>query len=214
MSGLFHVENPFFGGINKIVDALALNMLWLICCLPVFTIGTSTTAFYYTVHKTIRGGRGYVSREFFRCFKREFCQTIKLWMLFLPLYVLFGLDFFIIYRMAQNGRTVHIPAVVFLILLAVITGWAQYIFAYVARFSDPSKEVLKLTAYIAVANFPRTIGMVLVAGAGLYIVYRFAPAILFVPVMGMIIVNSMMEKVFVKYMSPEQIEIVKEEERR
>ena len=53
----FNWDNIVFQMLGKLVDCVWVSILWVICCIPVFTIGASTTALYYTVHKSIRGDR-------------------------------------------------------------------------------------------------------------------------------------------------------------
>lgn len=202
---MFHIENRFFSVINKVVDAFVVNLLWLLCSFPVVTMGAATTAFYYAVHKSIRRNRGYAWREFFRSFFREIRQATGLWFLFVALYLILGFDFYITYGMAKAGRPGGKLALVFLILIALTTMWWQYVFAYVARFSGTSKDVLRLTLFYSVSNLPQTILAFLVIWAASYILYRFPAAIFFVPVMSMIIINDIIEKVFKKYMTPEQL---------
>ena len=48
---LFQPDNLFSEVMTKIFDILLLNMLWLICSLPVVTFGASTTALYYVMMK-------------------------------------------------------------------------------------------------------------------------------------------------------------------
>ena len=44
----FNLDNPVFTALGKVVDCAWLSILWLLCCLPVVTIGVSSTAMYYT----------------------------------------------------------------------------------------------------------------------------------------------------------------------
>ena len=40
------IDNPFFRFMGKLGDLVILSVLWLLCCLPVVTIGASTTALF------------------------------------------------------------------------------------------------------------------------------------------------------------------------
>ena len=51
MAGRFKYDNKVFEVINAIVDLLVLGFFWIITSIPVFTMGASTTALYYTVNK-------------------------------------------------------------------------------------------------------------------------------------------------------------------
>ena len=66
------VDGKFIQFMTKTGQIIILNILWLLCCLPVFTIGAATTSFYYAMVKNIRHDRGYPVTEFFSSFKRTF----------------------------------------------------------------------------------------------------------------------------------------------
>lgn len=40
-------DKPWFSVLTKLTYSAYLNILWLICSLPIFTIGASTTALFY-----------------------------------------------------------------------------------------------------------------------------------------------------------------------
>ena len=65
MGGIFSLDGPLMQLLNKLADLLTLSILWLLGCLPIVTIGASTTALYYAVMKMIRG-EGRVSSNFFK----------------------------------------------------------------------------------------------------------------------------------------------------
>ena len=46
LAGLFNYDNPVWRFIGKFWDVLIVNILWIICSIPVVTIGASTTARY------------------------------------------------------------------------------------------------------------------------------------------------------------------------
>ena len=43
---LFSMDGKFLETFNKITDLVTLNILWLLCCIPIITIGDSTSALY------------------------------------------------------------------------------------------------------------------------------------------------------------------------
>ncbi len=46
MGNLFRYDNKFFEVLGKITDIVILNLLCIIACLPIITIGASITATY------------------------------------------------------------------------------------------------------------------------------------------------------------------------
>ena len=49
---LFSMDCKFLETFNKITDLVTLNILWLLCCIPIITIGASTSALYQDVYKS------------------------------------------------------------------------------------------------------------------------------------------------------------------
>ena len=78
MKNLFNIENPVWVFMGKLVDILILSGLWLLCSLPVVTIGPSTAALYYVTLKLANNEEGYTVRSFFRAFKENLMPGIPL----------------------------------------------------------------------------------------------------------------------------------------
>ncbi len=50
------IDNPFFGFMDRLGDIVILNILFLICSVPIITMGASVSAMY----QALRDGRGYL----------------------------------------------------------------------------------------------------------------------------------------------------------
>ena len=57
-----------------------LNLLWLVCCIPVFTAGAATTAVYYVTLKLVRDEDDSTIKSFFRSFIQNFKQATAIWL--------------------------------------------------------------------------------------------------------------------------------------
>ena len=82
---IFEEGSPFQRFLNKVADLLILNLITLVMCVPIITIGAALTAMHYVLLKMVRGEEGYIVKSFFRSFKREFGQATILWILFVAL---------------------------------------------------------------------------------------------------------------------------------
>ena len=114
----FSYDSRFSQILLKLCYSCYLNLLWLICSLPIFTIGASTTALYYTCLKIIRDTEGNITQTFFRSFKENFRQSAIIWMIMLGLGLFLAADFYIIYYLRQSANTSM--AVFWTILTAVL----------------------------------------------------------------------------------------------
>lgn len=68
---LFNPENTFWRWMAGLADILVLSVLWLLCSVPVVTVGAATAALYDACARGMRGGRGDAWRRFFHTFRAE-----------------------------------------------------------------------------------------------------------------------------------------------
>lgn len=76
MGQLFHPDSPAIRFLWKAADLIALNLLFLICCIPVITIGPSVTAMYCVTRKIAKGEWPAIFKTFFRAWKENFKQSL------------------------------------------------------------------------------------------------------------------------------------------
>ncbi len=210
MNNLFNYENKFFQVINKIADCFLLSVLFVVFSIPIFTIGASCTATYYTVHKALRGNRGYVWKSFWSSFRSNFKQSTIMWLICLVLGMILGMDAYITFQMLQNGEKLGFFYYVFLVLIGLLILWMVYLFSYVARFENDTKQTMKNAAIIAIANLPKSL-LILVELAVCCVLLYLVPSLLFfLPALSGWCLNVILEKIYLKYMSPEDIEKEKE----
>ena len=60
MSRAFNFEGPVFTFLSRLADLFWLNLLFIVCCIPVITIGAATTALYYVTLKMAKDEEGYI----------------------------------------------------------------------------------------------------------------------------------------------------------
>ena len=90
--GLFNYDNPVWRFIGKLGDLILLNLLWVVCSIPIITIGASTTAVYYVTLKLVRDEDDSTIRSFFHSFKSNFKQATLIWILLMAVGAVLGLS--------------------------------------------------------------------------------------------------------------------------
>jgi len=207
LGGLFNYDNKFFRTMNKLVDGVCASLLWVLFCLPVVTAGASTTAFYYTVHKVLRGNRGYVWRTFWSGFKSNFKQTTKIWLILLVMFVILFYDRSFAYEnFIKSGSNLGVLYYFFTTIILFVAVWAVYIFAYSARFEMDMKNTMKNAGIIAVVNLPWSFLILLIFAAAAFIVWLLSPFWLaFLPGIVGYVYDIILERIFRRYMSPEDL---------
>ena len=62
---LFNLDSPLMQFLNKVADLMWLNVLTLICCIPIVTVGPALTALHYMALKIARDEECYIARDYF-----------------------------------------------------------------------------------------------------------------------------------------------------
>ena len=133
-----------------------LNILYVVCCIPIITIGAATTALYYNTLKMAENRESYVWKEFLRTFKENFKQATVIWMIILVIGAVLVADFFVMggigsQALASVTAIVVIVVGIFLILMGV------YVFPVLARFDNSVKNIMKYALLMAIRHLPSTI---------------------------------------------------------
>ena len=151
---LFDMDNPVMQALSTAADLLVLNLLTLLCCLPVVTAGAAWTALHDVVYKIVQQEETYPYRMFFPAFKANLKKGIPLGLIFL------GAACVIIMNYLAASVTLppfrFVSAAVGLLVLAI----GNYAFALTARFENTLTETLKNAVRLAIGCFPRTLWMV------------------------------------------------------
>ena len=92
----FDLDSSLMQGLNKVADLMFLNLLTLLCCVPVVTAGASFTALHYVALKIVRNEECYIARDFFKSFRRNLRQGTIIWLLMLFLALVLWGDFIIL----------------------------------------------------------------------------------------------------------------------
>lgn len=162
----FNGENPFWKEMGRVYDAFVLNLLWMLCCLPVFTVGPATIAFYYAMIALVREEEGYVSKDFFRSFKRNFKQGVWVGLLLMAVGGFLALDIVIARR---SGTGIFTFFMVFFFILLVFWSFVTlYTFPILAKFEKSTRDALIWAFALSVQNLPKTLLMLLVLALGLW----------------------------------------------
>ncbi len=158
MGKLFDMESPVMRFLNRVGDLMILNLLMIICCLPIITVGAAFTAQHYVLLKIVRGEEGYLVKGFFKSFRANFRQATLVWLLMLLVVVIYIGDIWIF---NYSGLTFPKPLIIAVVAVAILLLMiAVYVFPVLARFENSIKNTLKNAMLLAFANLPRTILMI------------------------------------------------------
>ena len=182
MGKIFDMDSPVMRVLNRVGDLLILNVLMIVCCIPVITAGAAFTAMHYVLLKIVRGEEGYLIRGFFFFFRSNFRQATLIWLLMLLVVAVYVGDIWIF---NYSGLVFPKPLIIAVAAVAfVLLMIAVYVFPLQARFENSVKNTLKNAMLLAFANLPRTILMMACYILPLVLGYFSTYALLFVIMLG------------------------------
>lgn len=158
--GIFNYDGPLMHFLNKLSDVVILNILFIVCCIPVFTIGASCTALYSVTLKMAKNEESYVTKTFFKAFKDNFKISTVCWLILALIGVLLLIDYRIAPQMFKG--LAFVLQAVFAALGIVLSIVFLYIFPYIARFENTIKNSFKNAILIGILNLPFTILMLII----------------------------------------------------
>ena len=156
MKELFNLNSPWVQRFAMLTNLVCLNILWLVCCLPVFTAGAATAALYHTVFLYHNKEDDAVLRPFFRAFRTNFKQST---LLFLPLFAALLLVVFDLVYLASYGKG---TAVLFLLILVILLlmGMLIHLFPLIARFDMNARALLRTAFSLTALHLPGTLTVI------------------------------------------------------
>lgn len=212
MKGIFNPESPFIQFLDAATDLVILNVLCILCCIPVFTIGASLSALHFVLLKMVKREDSHNIRTFFSAFRQNFKQSTLLWIGFLIISVIIAGD--IVLMMRGEVEIPQTAAIVVGIIYIVISLVMMYAFPMIARYENSTKQILQNSFLICILNLPKTIGMVLMYAAPFVMWYFSAKSIIFLLILGIsgpAYCNSRILKgIYEKYEQKEEREVTAE----
>ena len=161
MDNLFEYDNKFFEVLGKITDIIILNLLCIISCLPIITIGASVTATYLVALQMVRNEETYIIREFIKGFKENFIFSTKVWSIILIIGLVLSFDFYISRLILNEYMRItlqFILTIVSIIFIFLLT----YVFPIISKFENTIKNTMINSILISIQHLPKTIFMVFI----------------------------------------------------
>lgn len=157
MARIWNIDSPVMKKLAFLTNLICLNILWLVCCIPIITAGASTAAMYSVLFSYRRGETDEVMKPFFYAFKKCFKQGTIFWVVFLLLAALLFFD--ALYLLSQDGTMLWLP-IALAAILAVIA--ASYVFPQIALFENTLLSMVRNGFSLCVLNLIPSIAIVLV----------------------------------------------------
>ena len=200
-------DNKILNFFSRVVDLLLLNFLFVITSLPVLTLGASLTALFSVAMKLVRNEESYVSKDYFRAFKKNFFQaTVSFWAFALILALLSG-NLMISYQ--QSGSFYLVLRMISFLFVIFIGIYFLYFFPVLARFYFTTRQILLHIPHMILTHFSNFILLVILLipliFLSVYSLFTATCVIVFGCICGFSAYAFVMSMLFLKIFEPYEI---------
>ena len=173
----FDPDGPLMTALSKLADIVICNVMFIVFCLPLFTIGASLTALMTCMQQLVEEEAkddGLIFRTFWYAFRDNFKQATALWLI-----CLLGMGFLTAYwfvAQSLGGAYGRVYQVTFYLLVLLFLFGFLYVFPLQARYVNTVRNTLRNAWLLSVAALPITLGAVALLVAAFYISFVMNPA--------------------------------------
>ena len=141
-------DGKFVKVLNRIADLVGLNLLAILFCIPIVTIGASITAVYGCIFRIQEKKEGYLIKDFWKLFKASFRSSTIIYLVGVLVIAMLYLDY-------------HIFALQILVIAAgiIVAEIFTYAFPMESYFENTVKATVRNAVLLGISNIPYTLLM-------------------------------------------------------
>lgn len=163
----FSLNSPVYVFMQRLWDVFRLNLLWLLCSLPIITLGCSTIAAYSVALRMAEDSEGHIVSDFFKAFKANWKQGIPMSFITIICFMAVSLDFQIYNALEENS----LPFLIIGVFAAYIfTMSLLYVYPLLARYENTIFKSLKNSYRLSMRYFGRTILLIFIVALEIVII--------------------------------------------
>lgn len=195
-NNLFSPSGPYASVMNWLWNLITVSVLWLVCAIPLVTLGAASTAAYYAMAKAVRHHTGTVASEFFSCFKRNFRQSAGLTLVTGLVLLVAVMECIYLYSDASVPLGV---LYLFYFLAGTAAACAIYLWPCLSRFDRGSFALIRMSVVLVFRHLTTTILLLLLLAAVLVGIFLMPWGILIFPGLAVYLETFLMEKILLRY---------------
>ncbi len=174
MAGAFRMDSRLFQIVEKTVNLIKLNIIWVLCSLPLVTAGAALCALHVTAVKILEGEEGYVFRDFWRVYRSKMRLSLKLWLPLLAAAFALGFDY--MFWREVEGNLAESMRVLICVLSGMWIALVIYVFPLAARMETDAGVTCRNGLLLVFKYLPQSVYLLFITGVFL------AAALLWTPV--------------------------------
>ncbi len=147
MKGIFSINSPFVKGMTFLGKLVMLNICWVVCSVPIVTLGASTSAMYAMMFQVFKREDEHIFKDYFSHFKKNFKKATAIFFILLVFGALACLE--ILYGM--GGTTTAHKLCLYIGVFGAFIFIVISMFAYIiqAKYENPIMLTIKNSVLVA-----------------------------------------------------------------
>ena len=176
VKSIFDINNSFYQFGRKLLYVFLLNILFVVTCIPIFTVGAAMTAMNSVFLKIINERDFSLLKDYFGAFKENFVKSTVIWIMSLAIGFVLYVDIFYWARFGIEDGTYGYVMLVFSCIVALFFVMMLHtVFPLIARFDMSIKEIITNTVMITAKDFlygiEAVVFTVLIVGISVYMIF-------------------------------------------
>ena len=148
-------DGKFVKVLNRIADLVGLNLLAILFCIPIITIGASITAVYGCIFRIQEKREGYLTKDFWKLFKECFRSSTIIYLVGVAVVAMLYLD----YQIFATDSRLDILEVLVVAGGILVAEIFTYAFPMESYFENSLKATVKNALLLGISNIPYTLLM-------------------------------------------------------
>lgn len=148
----FSPDSKFTAMCVRLVQLTKINLLWLLCSLPLFTVGASTCAMLACL-TAMQQEEDCGAKVFFRSFRFHFKRATALWLLAIFLGAMLALDYRIIAPLDFPGKMAVVVVICFCALALILVS--GLVFPLLVRYRQSVRDTVINAVLLSIAHLPK-----------------------------------------------------------
>lgn len=182
MRTLFDNDGKLMRFLNMFTDILYLSILWIVCSIPIITVGASTAAYYSVMMKLVSGEESYIGRGFFKAFKENFKVATIVWIIMGLIGAFVAFSIYIVYVAGAMGSNLFYMLPFYFITLLIYLMTYNFVFPYIAKFYDTAGRCLYISLIYSTRYIGYSIMLIVVDGAVIFFAFQLPLLFILYPI--------------------------------
>lgn len=203
MKKLFDSGNVLWRAVSRLADYMMLSLCWLLCSLPLVTLGATCTALYDCAAHCFHDGEEGMFRRFFRTLKNELGRGVLISLVWGVLAAVLYIGYQVLYQQAAGSTGWTVFSLVYLCSLFIPLATLSWVICVNSRFAYPFGTLHRNAFIFAFAHLSQSIVMVVTEVMAVILTVNLPFLIVILPAALAHLHTRFVEKVLHKYMPKE-----------